>query len=276
VLDTLVLEPAQQVTVLRDALARGLVEHTVEAHLALARAQIELGNHAEAETGLAWLEASDRHEWRGNWYRGVSLLAQDRPSEATLAFDLVYSELPGELAPRLALALAAEQAGDLEAAARHYDIVSSTDPGFTSASFGLARTRQAQGDLPAVVDAYERIPPTSSLHLAAQLALARALIRGGRSGPTMEDLARASSVMERLQLTDEQRAELAVELFEAALALIPSGGPRDVRLLGHLAQEGPIRFALERAYRDLAWLAAGDEKVHLVECANEVRPMTAV
>jgi serine/threonine-protein kinase PknG len=94
------------------------------------------------------------------------------------------------------------------------------------------------------------------------------------------DLLRASSVIERLQLADERQAELAVELFEAALGLLESGGQaaqmRDVQLLGEALREIPIRFALERAYRDLAWTATGDEKVHLVECANEVRPLTAV
>ncbi|HEY4025147.1 MAG TPA: tetratricopeptide repeat protein, partial [Candidatus Dormibacteraeota bacterium] len=279
VIDAQVLQPAQQVTVLRDALARGEIEASVEPQLALARAEIEIGRHAEAEAVLAWLESDNRREWRVNWYRGLSLLAQGRGGEATLAFDLVYSELPGELAPRLALALAAELAGDLETAARHYDVVSSTDPGFTSASFGLARTRLAQGDMTGMVEAYERIPPTSSLHMPAQLALARALIQGGRSGPTADDLARASSVIERLPLAAEQQAELAVGLFEAALVLLPrmrrSRRP-DVRLLGQPLAENPIRFALEQAYRDLALVAAEDEKIILVECANDVRPMTVV
>jgi serine/threonine-protein kinase PknG len=278
VLDAQVLQPAQQVNVLREALANATIETTVEAQLALARAEIEIGRHAEAEAVLAWLEATDRREWRVNWYRGLSLLAQGRAAEATLAFDNVYSELPGELAPRLAMALSAELAGDLEASARHYDVVSSTDPGFTSASFGLARTRQALGDLDGVVEAYERIPPTSSLHVPAQLALSRALIRGGRTGPTVDGLVRASSVVERLQLSDELRAELSVGLFEAALVLLPNGThPQwpDVRLLGQPLMETRIRFALERAYRDLAWIAAGDEKILLVECANEVRPMTS-
>jgi len=273
------LEPARQLGVVRDALAQGLVEPTPEAQLALARALIELERHGDAEVCLAQLEAADRREWRGNWYRGLSLAAQGRAAEAGLAFELVYAELPGELAPKLAMALAAELAGDARTAANHYDIVSSTDPGYTSASFGLARARAAQGDVAGAAEAYDRVPPGSSLYANAQIALARTLIRGGATGPSADDLARAASVIARQQLTEQRRAELSVELFEAALALI-SSRPRaqipDVQLLDQPLREVPVRFALERAYRELAWTAAGDLKVHLVECANEVRPMTAL
>jgi serine/threonine-protein kinase PknG len=276
VLDALGLEPGQQVRMLRDALGQGLVEETPEAVLGLARALIEAGLHAEAEATLARVDGQGRREWRGIWYRGLSLLAQGRPDEAGGAFDLVFSELPGELAPKLGLALAAELSSQLDVAARNYDVVASADPTFISACFGLARVRLAQGNVAGAVEAYARIPPTSSSYTQAQLALARALIRGGR---TAEDLASASAVIERLSLADEQRAGLAVELLEAALALLASGGaPQagDVHLLGRPLREIPVRLALEQAYRDLAWPAAGDEKIRLVDRANQVRPVTDV
>lgn len=214
----------------------------------------------------------------GQLVRGVSLLAQGRAEDAILAFELVYSELPGELAPKLAMGLARELSGDAASAARHYDVVCSTDPSFAAASFGLARACLAQGDVAGAVDAYERIPPTSSLHAPAQLALARALIAGGRSAPGLDDLVRASSVIARLQVAAEQRADLAADLLEAALALLASGRARqsaDAQLLGQPLREAPLRAALEQAYRDLAWAAAGDEKVLLVDRANDARPWTA-
>jgi serine/threonine-protein kinase PknG len=281
IVDVQALEPARQLAVLRDLLAHGLIESTAEVQLAQARALIELGRHGDAESCLTELEAADRREWRGNWFRGLSLAAQGRAVEAGLAFDLVYGELPGELAPKLAMALAAELAGDLPAAAHQYDIVSSTDPGFTSASFGLARVREAQGDAAGAAEAYDRVPPGSSLYGNAQVALARTLIHGGRSGPpTAEDLVRASGAIARQQLAEQRRAELAVQLYEAALTLIGStqrSRLADVRLLDDTPmRDVPVRFALERAYRELAWTAAGDLKIDLVECANEVRPVTAL
>ena len=70
----------------------------------------------------------------------------------------MYATLPGELAPKVAMAQAAESAGDIAVAAHWYDIVSATDPGFTGAVFGLARCRVAMGDLDGAVAAYDRIP----------------------------------------------------------------------------------------------------------------------
>ena len=290
-LDAAALEPTRELAVLREAMRQGAIEATVEARFAVARALIEVGLHDVAEEDLAQLDSLDRGEWRGNWYRGLSLLAQQRAVDAGLAFDLVRAELPGELAPRLALGLAAELAGDLREAERHYDVVSATDPSLTVASFGLARARQAMGDAAGAVEAYDRIPATSSLAAQAQLAQARVLMRsapsgpdgppppasGGGKGPTVDALARASSLIERLQLGDQQRAELAVQLLEAGLGLLGANGPGpppDVELLGHPLRELPMRFALERAYRDLAWVAVGDEKIRLVDRANDVRPMT--
>ena len=140
--------------------------------MGIARALIELGQHEGAELQLATLEAMDRREWRGNWYRGLSLLAQGRPFDAGLAFDIVYSEVPGELVPQLALGFAAEAQGDHAEAVRRYEIVSAADHSFAAASFGLARSRLALGDVAGAVEAYERVPLGSSLRQQAQLAIA--------------------------------------------------------------------------------------------------------
>ena len=87
--------------------------------------------------------AASQPDWRLSWYRGVVALAAGEPGVAASVARLLYRHLPGELAPKLALGHAAEQAGDHEQAARWYDIVSRVDPALTSAAFGLAR---AEGD----------------------------------------------------------------------------------------------------------------------------------
>ena len=66
-------------------------------------------------------------------------MAAGKAGEARVAFDAVYSDLPGEPAARLALAAAMECTGDKEAAQRLYDRVWRVDRGFISAAFGLAR-----------------------------------------------------------------------------------------------------------------------------------------
>src|SRR5207244_3557482 len=89
---------------------------------------------------------ADPHDWRPAWYRGRSLLDQGQPHEAAAAFERVVVELPGELAPKLALAFALEQSEDTDRAIRLYDLISQVDPSFTSAIFGLARCLEQKGD----------------------------------------------------------------------------------------------------------------------------------
>jgi serine/threonine-protein kinase PknG len=280
VLNAMLLDPDQRVAVLRDTMLQGQVPVSGEAGLGLARALIETGEYGEAEDCLTQVEAAESSDWRVAWYRGLSLLAQGRFQEAQRVFDHLYSELSGELAPKLALAEAAEQAQDLDTAAHLYHVVAGTDPGFTSACFGLARVRAAQGDRAGAVEAYQLIPRTSRLYTVAQLCLARTLMVGDHGlPPSAEDLSRAASAIDGLTLDSGQRAALTAELFEAALALLTAGpvnpSAGDTLLLGRPLREEPVRFALEQAYRDLARLAAGDDKIRLVDRANEVRPMTA-
>jgi serine/threonine-protein kinase PknG len=278
VLNAMVLDPERQISVLREAIEQGHAQITGEASLGLARALIEAGSHEDAEECLLHVESASPRDWRVVWYRGLSLIAQHRPSEAQQVFDRLYAELSGELAPKLALALAAEHSGDLDTAGRMYDVVASTDTSFTSACFGLARVRRAEHDRAGAVDAYQLIPRTSRLYTLAQLSLARMLIERDVSGlPVVDDLVRASMVIERLSLDTGERAQLAIELLDTALDALTRGAaaPSDALLLGSPFREEPVRLALERAYRDLARLATGDEKIRLVDMANEKRPMTA-
>src|SRR2546423_8339072 len=99
----------------------------------------------------------------------------------------------------------------------------------------------------------------------------------GDRPPSVDDLARASAAIERLALDPGQRAQLAVEVLSTALELFEKrlAPPSDAMLLGAPFREEPVRLALEQAYRDLARLATGDEKIELVDLANQVRPMTA-
>ena len=83
----------------------------------------------------------DDRDWRLWWHRGLTALARGRATEAVDWLDAVYTELPGEVPAKLALALAHEQAGDLARSAGLYDTASRTDPSYVSGGFGLARVR---------------------------------------------------------------------------------------------------------------------------------------
>ena len=93
------------------AVALAQVPVTVEVRLRRAQALIDLGDHASAAVELDRVEEDDPWEWRAVWLRGVSALVQGQFRPAAAAFDRCRSEVPGELAPKLAAAAAAEGGG---------------------------------------------------------------------------------------------------------------------------------------------------------------------
>jgi serine/threonine-protein kinase PknG len=87
-----------------------------------------------------------------------------------------------------------------------------------------------------------------------------------------------STRFERLKLDAEPKANLSLEVLDAALAWVQGGGgsPND-RVLGVMATERDLRFGLERSYRALAKLDPDvTRRVLLVDLANQIRPRTLV
>ncbi|PSB22239.1 serine/threonine protein kinase [Phormidesmis priestleyi ULC007] len=248
--------------------------NSTEAPLRLADSLIGVKS-AQAETYLAEVEAKDPWDWRVLWYRGRSLMAQGKFKEAQAAFDQVYFDLPGELAPKLALALSAEQAKNYPLAIKMYDLVSRTDPSYVSAAFGLARCLNARGDRQAAVAALERVPPSSSLFTRSRVEVARTLINRDRGAPGTSELRAASVAIEALTLDGVERHRLTQQVLETALHLVTTKAvspTSTIAILGQPLEEPKIRKGLEKALRDLAHLAIGDEKIRLVDEANRVRP----
>ncbi len=265
-----------------------------EARLRLAAALSDTAEYGEAESVLKTLGEEDAWDWRVLWYRGRMQLAQGKPSEARSLFDQVYFDLPGELAPKLALGLAAELGGDLDVAGRMYGLVSSTDPGFVSAVFGLARCRFGQDDRHAAVAALERIPPSSALYVRSRVEATRVLIRRDRAnlasgaapgvgtgvmaGPASDDLASASRLAQTLSLVGVNQFSLASQILASALdqleAKAVTANP-STSILGHALAEEPLRLGLESSFRSLAHFAPpGAERIRLVDQANAIRPRT--
>jgi len=240
---------------------------TVEVDLRLTRALIDAGDADGAEAQAAEILAADPWEWRAAWYRGVAALATGRTQVALAHFSDTYHAVPGELAPRLALGIAAELGADTAQAADWYDIVSRTDPAYTSAAFGLARCRAAAGDRAGALAACDRVPEASSAYVDAQLSRIR----------YAADLSDAAARLERLKLDAEQRTRIAAELLAAALARLEQGAAPDpdAQLLGRPLTEAGLRTGLEQAYRELARRAdTPAERIRLVDQANAVRPRT--
>ena len=214
-------------------------------------------------------------DWRVGWYRGLLTLATGEAAAARDQFALVYPHFPGELAPKLALGTAYEAAGEAAAAVGWYDVVSRTDPSFTSAVFGLARCLVAVDERPAAVAVYDRVPASSSAYVDAQVAKAETILGAERSVMTFDCVVDAGTVVDRLPLRGEARAQMHARVLEAALAVPPSTNGTAPRLLGYDATDDGLRRGLERTYRDLAKFAERpEERIALVDEANRVRPRT--
>lgn len=194
----------------------------------------------------------------------------------------MYDALPGEAAPKLALAATAECAADLATADRYYELVWRTDRGYVGAAFGLARVRVAAGRHTAARDALDAVPHTSSHHLTAQLAAITAHVNGRAPGDlSAAELLAAGARLDALTVDAERRGWIVLDLLSAALAWHdagrPGGEPPGARLLGTGLTERDLRTGLEAAYRTLARLAPdAATRVNLVDQANVVRPRTWV
>jgi serine/threonine-protein kinase PknG len=191
--------------------------------------------------------------------------------------------MPGEMAPKLALAFCHECAGRTVEADRYYETVRRTDPTFVSAAFGLARVRLAVRDRDGAEEALETVPLVSRHYVAAQLATVVTAVRGRKPEELdAETLAGAGRRLETLLLDTERYSTFAAEVLEAGLGWLgtrsPSTRPPDTeahRLLGTPLAEPPLRRRLEETYRLLAKLAERPVERHaLVIRANAVRPRT--
>jgi serine/threonine-protein kinase PknG len=277
------LDPAQRDEALSAAAAgeQGVspdVAGSAETRLALARARIVTGDLAGAETVLAELAASDQADWRTAWYYGLRHLAAGQPGDARTAFDAVCDALPGELAAKLALGLAAEAAGDLAAAQRYLQLVLAVDPSYVSAAFGVARTRLQAGDPAGAIAALAAVPETSSYYLAAQVAAVRIQVSAGTAAARVspDELRRAGGRLTHLKLDAIQLELLTAEVLRAGLDCVASAGPAiGGQLLGCEFTERALRFGLERSYRAQARQASDlRRRIELVDLANNVRPGT--
>ena len=254
--------PEQVLREIDDAIATGHVVETVEVELHRAKALIDIGDHDAAARVLDKIEGDDPWEWRADWLRGVTAYASGDALAAVTAFDRCWSEVPGELAPKLASALAFEQADGLEVAAALFELVVSTDVTYVAAARGLARCRAEANDVDGELAAYDRIPATHLAYPTAQLDAVQSLIRSGR-------YPEAAARLHRLEVDAYRRAELEVALAEAALrsgAEVTGGGS---------VEERRLRGDLEAALRTLAGLTAdGRRRSGIVDRANRVRPFT--
>lgn len=262
-------DPAQRLAALEKAPTT-----SPEVLLAIARAALEAAAYERVDQAVQAMLLEDPWEWRAVYMAGLVALARDETSVAQSAFNAVYGQVPGELAPKLALAFACETSGEADVAESLYVTCARTDANYIApAAFGLARIRSARRDIAGAVRALDLVPATSRAFTQARRRRAGLLAESGGGLPALAD---ALASIDNLTLDAVDRSGLQVQVLEAALSDVTEHGPdATISIGGRPASERALRDGLEAAYRELAThTTSRRERVRLVDRANAVRRWT--
>ena len=249
-------------------------ESSAEVLLARAHAALHCDRFDVVDTVVGDMLTADPWEWRAVWMSGLQALARHDFTAAQSAFNAVYGQVPGELAPKLALALACEESNELDVAESLYTTCARTDANYIAPSaFGLARIRSGRADLDGAIAALDLVPPTSRAFTEARRERAGQLAASGRGLPALSEAMRS---VESLTIDARDRATLLVGVLDMALDEVRAKGAQpDIVIAGVPAAEPSLRQGLESGYRELAGYAdAREDRVRLVDQANSVRNWT--
>ncbi|OBK70682.1 serine/threonine-protein kinase PknG [Mycobacterium sp. 1274761.0] len=258
------------------------LSESVELPLMEVRALLDLGDVAKATrklddlAGRVGWKASPRevsHQWRLTWFRAVSEMLTADLASAAKHFKEVLNTLPGELAPKLALAATAELAGDADER-KFYNTVWSTDNGIISAGFGLARAQSAAGDRDAAVKTLDRVPATSRHFTTARLTSAVTLLSGRSMNEITEQHIRdAARRVEALPDSEPRVLQIRALVLGTAMDWLADNTASTNHILGFPFTEHGLQLGVEASLRGLARVAPTQaHRYALVDLANSVRP----
>ncbi len=262
-------DPAERLAELRRA-----PEPSPEVLLAQAKAALQLRRGDLVHQIVDQMLAADPWEWRAVWVSGLSSLDSGDFAAAQSSFNAVYGQIPGELAAKLALALACERGGEGEIGEALYRTCASTDANYVApAAFGMARIRTARKDIAGAVQALDLVPSTSRSFTEARRLRAIALYQSGQGLPA---LAQAMDSLKGVTLDPRDEAELTASILERAVAEVNRTGPKTGVMIGpYAARDETLRDGLETTYRTLAGIETDESRRYgLVDKANAVRRWT--
>jgi serine/threonine-protein kinase PknG len=290
---TALSEPTQTLDSIRSAREGGLSsvigtdpsdDHpSREIDLIEARAYLELG---DAQTALDLLnQASEHHgkSWRTEWFLGLCALLMNDVEVAHDRFNDVLAAMPGEVAPKLAVAATAELLNNHDVALQHYRSLWQTDRAIVTAAFGLARMRFAGGDIDGAVKALDDVPPTSRHYNAASCTAILTLVHGRDPAEvTEEQLREAARRLDVMSDTEPRKQRLVILVLGIAIGWIhrrPDQSPTDASargdILGYPFNDHGLRVGCEQSLRRLARGTMNrTQRFLLVDLANFIRPHT--
>jgi serine/threonine-protein kinase PknG len=262
-------DPHERLEQLREAPA-----DTAEVWIARGEESLRAGDIPGANAASAAMLEADPWEWRALWISGLAALQSRDWAAAQAAFNAVYQQVPGELAPKLALALACELGGQGEVAEGLYQTCAQTDAAYVApAAFGMARVRAARSDYPGAVAALDLVPSTSRGFGESRRLRAELLLRG--SGNSLAQLDAALRSVDGVRMDVAEREHLSSRILERALEARRSGDTSSQNVGRFPADEPGLRQALEESYRALAREAPSRaERIDLVNRANAARGWT--
>jgi len=224
-------------------------------------------------------------DWRMDWEDAVTALDAGKPKAARACFERVVAALPGEAAPKLAVAATAElqldsdQPGDIEeltrCAEKNYRTLWRTDHSIVSAAFGLARLLVARGDRTGALTVLDKVPLTSRHYGEAQLTSALILVGGRPLTEIIEaDLRDAASRVGKLADTEPRVVQIRALVLATALDWLRSGAVAAPDPIGgHPFDERGLRAGIEDALRELARHSPRRRhRYSMVDLANSIRP----
>jgi serine/threonine-protein kinase PknG len=253
------------------------LSESVELPLMEVRALLDLGDVAKATRKLDDLAERVGWRWRLVWFRAVSAMLTSDYDSATKYFTEVLDTLPGELAPKLALAATAELAGaqiDEAPQRKFYDTVWSTDNGVISAGFGLARSESAAGNRDAAVRTLDQVPVMSRHFTTARLTSAVTLLSGRSINEITEQHIRdAARRVEALPDTEPRVLQIRALVLGTAMDWLADNTASTNHILGFPFTEHGLQLGVESSLRSLARAAPTQgHRYALVDLANSVRP----
>ncbi|WP_018602372.1 serine/threonine-protein kinase PknG [Mycobacterium sp. 155] len=251
------------------------LSESVELPLMEARALLDLGDVAKATRKLDDLATRVGWNWRLIWFRAVAEMLSADYDSATKHFTEVLDTLPGELAPKLALAATAELAGTADELT-FYKTVWGTDNGVLSAGFGLARAQSVSGDRDGAVRTLDEVPPTSRHFTAARLTSAVTLLSGrSTSEITEQNIRDAARRVEALPDTEPRVLQIRALVLGTAMDWLADNAASSNHILGFPFTEHGLKLGVEASLRALARIApTQSHRYALVDLANSVRPMS--
>ncbi|QIS16308.1 serine/threonine-protein kinase [Nocardia arthritidis] len=289
-------EPEQAIDAIREARERaeGDPENApetldLELTLAEARVRLEMGESAAVLHLLSRMP--EDHDWRVDWYTGQARLLEMDFEKAFASFDAVLRVLPGEIAPKLAIAATAElilQNWDSDGpeqwrdyAEKFYETVWRTDRGAVSAAFGQARQLAAAGRVADAVNALDDVPASSRHYTTARMTAVLLLLTAAPVAELDEStLHIAASRVLGLPNGESRAVQMRVLVLGAALAWLQAGNePKrpDATFFGAPFTERELRAGTEAGLRALARSAPGRKhRYALVDLANAIRAKTWV